>query len=138
MSTGPSFLAEHPKTHSCGELRRADVGKRAVLMGWVDSRRDHGGCVFIDLRDRDGVTRVVFRPEVSKEAHALAGELRGEFCVGIAGAVDERGSNVNPKLAPGEVELTADRLEIVSRAETPPVPIEDGIDTNEALRLKHR
>jgi aspartyl-tRNA synthetase len=133
-----SFLSEQKKTHSCGELRRANVGEKAVLMGWVHNRRDHGGCVFIDLRDRDGVTQVVFRPEVSADAHALAGELRGEFCIGVRGTVDERGANVNPKLATGEVELTADRLEIFSRAETPPFPIEDKIDTHEALRLKHR
>ena len=133
-----SFLSEHGKTHSCGELRRQHVGQRVVLMGWVGSRRDHGGAVFIDLRDRDGVTQVVFRPDVSADAHTLAGELRGEFCIGVVGTVEARGSNVNPKLATGEIELTAARLEVFSRAETPPFPIEDGIDTNEALRLKYR
>jgi aspartyl-tRNA synthetase len=133
-----SFLSDHQKTHSCGELRREHVGQKAVLMGWVANRRDHGGCVFIDLRDREGITQVVFRPEVNAEAHALAGDLRGEFCIGVTGTVDARGANVNPKLGTGEVELTADRLEIFARAETPPFPIEDGIDTNEALRLKHR
>jgi aspartyl-tRNA synthetase len=133
-----AFLTELPKSHSCGELRKEHVGKRAVLMGWVHNRRDHGGCVFIDLRDREGVTQVVFRPEVDAAAHALAGDLRGEYCIGVAGVVDARGSNVNPKLPTGEVELTADRLEIFSRADTPPFPIEDKIDTNEALRLKYR
>jgi aspartyl-tRNA synthetase len=133
-----SFLTEQKKTHSCGELRRDHVGQRAVLMGWVANRRDHGGCVFIDLRDRDGLTQVVFRPEVSADAHALAGDLRNEYCVGVTGTVEARGANVNPKLATGEIELTADRLEIFSRAETPPFAIEDGIETNEALRLKYR
>src|SRR5689334_5028379 len=133
-----AFLTDLKKTHSCGELRKEHVGGKAVLMGWVWNRRDHGGCVFIDLRDREGITQVVFRPEVSADAHALAGELRSEFCIGVTGTVDARGANVNPKLGTGDVELTADRLEIFSRADTPPFPIEDGIDTNETLRLKHR
>ena len=133
-----SFLSEHRKTHSCGDLRRGDIGKKAVLMGWVANRRDHGGMVFIDLRDRDGVTQIVFRPEVAADAHALAGELRGEFCIGVSGTVEARGTNVNAKLATGEIEVTADKLEIFSRADTPPFPIEDAIETNEALRLKYR
>ncbi len=107
-------------------------------MGWVDTRRDHGGCVFIDLRDKGGMCQVVFRPEVSTHAHALAGELRNEFCIAVTGVVDGRGENVNAKMPTGEVELTADRLEIFSRSETPPFPIEDRLDTNESLRLKHR
>jgi aspartyl-tRNA synthetase len=134
----PAFLTELRKTHSCGELRKEHVGQRAVLMGWVWNRRDHGGCVFIDLRDREGVTQVVFRPEVAAHVHALSGDLRGEYCIGVAGVVDSRGAMVNPKLATGEIELTADALTIFSRAETPPFPIEDNIDTNEALRLKYR
>jgi aspartyl-tRNA synthetase len=133
-----AFLTELKKTDSCGELRRTHVGRRVVLMGWVSTRRDHGGCVFIDLRDKGGMCQVVFRPEVSVEAHALAGELRNEFCIAVSGVVDGRGENVNTKIPTGEVELTADRLEIFSRAETPPFPIEDDIDTHEALRLKHR
>jgi aspartyl-tRNA synthetase len=133
-----AFLTELKKTHSCGELRKEHVGQRAVLMGWVWNRRDHGGCVFIDLRDREGVTQVVFRPEVAAEAHQLSGDLRGEYCIGVAGVVDSRGAMVNPKLPTGEVELTADALTIFSRAETPPFPIEDDLETNEALRLKYR
>jgi aspartyl-tRNA synthetase len=138
MSAPPAFLTELKKTHSCGELRKEHVGQDVVLMGWVWNRRDHGGCVFIDLRDRDGVTQVVFRPEVDAEAHALSGELRSEYCIGVVGVVDARGANVNPKLGTGEIELTARRLTIFSRAETPPFPIEDQLDTNEALRLKYR
>ncbi len=134
----PAFLTELKKSHSCGELRREHAGQRVVLMGWVDTRRDHGGVVFIDLRDRDGVTQVAFRPEVNPEAHALAGDLRNEFCVAVTGVVESRGGNVNPKLATGEIELTADALEIFSRSETPPFAIVDNLDTNEALRLKHR
>ena len=133
-----SFLSEHKKTHSCGQLRAADIGQRVVLTGWVDVRRDHGGCVFVDLRDRDGITQVVFDPQDSERAHALAGDLRSEFCIGVVGEVTSRGGNVNPKLPTGEIEVRARELEIFSRADTPPFPIEEQIDTNEALRLKHR
>jgi aspartyl-tRNA synthetase len=133
-----SFLTERKKTHGAGELRATDVGREVVLMGWVDGRRDHGGAVFIDLRDRTGITQVVFRKEEGEDVHALAGELRSEFCIAVAGRVDSRGGNVNPKLPTGEIELTATALEIFSRAETPPFPIEDDVETNESLRLKYR
>lgn len=126
------------KTHSCGELRAGDVGKTVTLSGWVHNRRDHGGAVFIDLRDRGGLTQVKFSPDLNTDAHALAGELRGEFCIGVTGTVVDRGENKNPKLPTGDIEVAATRLVIYSRAETPPFPIEDKIDTNEALRLKYR
>ncbi len=132
------FLSKYKKTHSCGALRASDAGSRANLVGWVDVRRDHGGCVFVDLRDRDGITQVVFDPTVNEAAHALAGDLRTEFCIGISGEVISRGDNINAKLPTGEIELKADTLEIFSRADTPPFPIEDDLDTNEALRLKYR
>ncbi len=133
-----SFLVDHKKTHSCGELRAADVGKSVVLCGWVWTRRDHGGALFIDLRDRDGVTQVVFRPDANVDAHAAAGELRGEYCIGVAGVVASRGENKNPKMPTGDIEVNVTQLEIFSRSETPPFAIEDQLDTNEALRLKHR
>jgi aspartyl-tRNA synthetase len=133
-----AFLDERKKTHSCGELRAAHVGSRVVLCGWVHNRRDHGGAMFIDLRDRDGITQVVFRADVNKDTHELANGLRGEYCIGLEGVVVERGANKNPKLATGDIEVEATRLEVFSRSETPPFPIEDGIETNEALRLKFR
>ena len=132
------FLSEHPQTHTCGQLRGRDVGERVVLNGWVHGRRDHGGCVFIDLRDREGLTQVVFDPQVDARAHELASELRSEFCLGIVGEVRSRGGNVNPNMPTGEIEIQAEHLEIFSRSETPPFEIADGIETNEALRLKHR
>jgi aspartyl-tRNA synthetase len=135
MST---FLAKYTRTHGCGSLRGTDVGQPVVLTGWVDTRRDHGGCVFIDLRDREGITQVMFDPSVNVWSHQLAGELRSEFCIGVHGTVTSRGSNVNPRLATGEIEVRCDVLEIFSRAETPPFPIEDEIETNEALRLQYR
>jgi aspartyl-tRNA synthetase len=133
-----SFLKEKKKTHSCGELRASDIGKKVVLCGWVDNRRDHGGAVFIDLRDREGVTQVVFREDLEKQAQALAGELRGEYCIGVEGVVADRGDNKNPKLPTGDIDVEATRVEIFSRSETPPFPIENKIETNEALRLRHR
>ena len=132
------FLSQHKKTHSCGQLRAAHVGQRVVLTGWVDVRRDHGNCVFVDLRDRDGIAQVVFDPQISVASHALAGDLRNEFCIGVVGTVLSRGDKVNPKMATGEIEVSADVLEVFSRSDTPPFPIEDEIETNEALRLKHR
>jgi aspartyl-tRNA synthetase len=132
------FLAKYKKTHSCGQLRASDLGSRVVLTGWVDVRRDHGGCVFVDLRDRDGITQIVFDPQVSEAAHRISGELRGEFCIGVVGKVISRGSNVNPKIPTGEIEVAADVLEIFSPAETPPFQVEDQTDTNEALRLTYR
>ena len=106
------FLTDLKRTHDCGALRAADVGKRVVLFGWVAARRDHGGCVFIDLRDRDGLTQVVFEPSVNADAHALAGELRCEFCIGVAGdGRRSRRRTSNPKLATGEIEVKADALD---------------------------
>ena len=133
-----SFLAKYKKTHSCGGLRGSDVGSQAVITGWVNVRRDHGGCVFVDLRDREGVTQVVFDPTVDESAHRLAGELRSEFCIGIVGDVRSRGDNINDKIPTGGIEVAVKTLEIFSTAETPPFQIEDDIDTHEALRLKYR
>jgi aspartyl-tRNA synthetase len=134
----PEFLTDLKRTHDCGALRAGDAGKRAVLFGWVAARRDHGGCVFIDLRDRAGLTQVVFEPHQGAEAHALAGELRGEFCVGLTGVVAERGGKKNPNLATGDIEVKADALTIFSRAETPPFEITDQTLAGESVRLKHR
>src|SRR5689334_16520660 len=125
------------RTHSCGALRREHVGQTVRLCGWVWRRRDHGGAIFIDLRDREGVTQVVFQ-STDAAAHALASDLRSEFCIGIEGTVSARGSNENAKLPTGAIEVNATKLELYSRSETPPFAIEDDLDTNEALRLKHR
>jgi aspartyl-tRNA synthetase len=134
----PRFITEIKRTHSCGELTRADVGKDVVLFGWVNNRRDHGGAVFIDLRDRAGVTQVVFEEDVRPEVHDLAGQLRLEYCVGVRGKVVSRGENVNPKLRTGEIEVHATELEIFNRSEPTPFQIEDRIDTSEEKRLQYR
>jgi len=132
------FITEVKRTHSCGELGAADVGKTVVLFGWVQNRRDHGGAVFIDLRDRFGLTQVVFEPDIDPEAHALAGTLRLEWCIGIQGKVASRGANVNPKMKTGEIEVRATALTVFNRSEPTPFPIEDRIDTAEEKRLVHR
>jgi aspartyl-tRNA synthetase len=137
-STSPRFIDDLKRTHSCGALGEAQIGERVVLFGWVQTRRDHGGCVFIDLRDREGLTQVVFDPQVSPEAHGLAGELRSEFVLGIQGTVVGRGSQINPRMKTGSIEIKAERLQIFNRSEAPPFAIEDVIDTHEEKRLAHR
>ncbi len=132
-----AFLSEHQRTHLCGQLRDSDIGKEVVLYGWVHNRRDHGGAVFIDLRDRDGLTQVVFEPDAG-EAHELAHDLRLEFVMGVVGKVASRGANVNPKMRTGAIEVKATKLVIFNPASPPPFLIENGIDTNEELRLKYR
>src|SRR5262245_24617095 len=122
-----SFLARHTKSHSCGALRASDAGQTVVLAGWVDTRRDHGGCVFVDLRDSGGITQIVFDPSTDAAAHALAGDLRTEFCIGVVGVVRSRGDNQNPRLATGEIEVWASEMEIFSRSDTPPFPLDDEV-----------
>lgn len=133
-----AFLASHSRTHSCGSLRASDAGKRVTVMGWVQSYRDHGGCVFIDLRDREGITQIFFDPTFNAAAHGVARDLRSEWCIGITGEVRARGGNVNDKIPTGAIEVWADSIEVFSQAETPPFAIEDGVETNEALRLRYR
>ena len=126
------------RTHSCDQLRPADVGQTATLAGWVDSRRDHGGVIFIDLRDRAGVTQVVFRPE---ENAAVAGQshgLRGEDVITVTGKVSPRlAGKENANLPTGAIELVADSLLVLNKADVPPFPLDEEI-TNEDLRLSYR
>ncbi|WNG35962.1 aspartate--tRNA ligase [Archangium minus] len=132
------FITEVKRTHTCGQLTKANIGEEVVLFGWVQNRRDHGGAVFIDLRDREGLTQVVFEPDIAKEAHELAGQLRLEFCIGIKGKVVSRGSQVNPKLKTGEIEIKASDLTIFNRSEPTPFLVEDSVDTAEEKRLAYR
>jgi aspartyl-tRNA synthetase len=132
-------VKSNKKTHSCGELAKKDVGATVTLMGWVHTRRDHGGLIFVDLRDRGGLTQVVFNPEISKESHELAGSIRSEFVLSVTGRVSPRpGNTVNPKLPTGEIEVLAGTLEILNQAKTLPFMIEDETDVAENLRLKYR
>ncbi len=128
------------RTHSCGELRAVDAGREVVLMGWVMRARDHGGLIFVDLRDREGITQVVFNPEVSPDAHTKAGLLRDEWVIAIRGVVNLRPPEmVNPSLATGEIEVLVAELRLLNAAKTPPFELEDfRVDISEALRLKYR
>ncbi|NVB41358.1 aspartate--tRNA ligase [Pseudenhygromyxa sp. WMMC2535] len=138
-----SALLDTGRTHSCNDLRIDHAGERVVLFGWVNFRRDLGGRIFIDLRDREGMTQVVFGPDVDAGTHEAAKVLRSEYCIGVAGKVVARVENegeANPNLASGEIEVEVDTLEIFSRSETPPFDIskDDRLDTNENLRLQYR
>jgi aspartyl-tRNA synthetase len=126
------------RTHSCGALRGKDAGQKVSLAGWVSGRRDHGGVIFIDLRDREGLTQVVFNPSLAAEVATTAHTLRAEFVVRIDGVVSPRPEGTkNAALATGDVEVLAEKLEILNSSETPPFPLdEDGV--NEDLRLRYR
>ncbi len=143
------FIDELKRTHDCGALRAADIGTEVVLFGWVHNRRDHGSLIFVDLRDREGLTQIVFDPDISADAHKLAESVRGEWVLGIRGRVRSRGeqwskkenkmvSAANPNLATGEIEVEVLEATVFNRAETPPFEITDELDTREEIRLQHR
>lgn len=132
-------LGNMRRTHHCCELGAEDIGKEVVLMGWIQRRRDHGGVIFVDLRDRNGITQVVFNPEVHREAHKKAHVLRSEYVIGVRGRVENRLEGMtNPKLKTGEIEVFVSELKILNAAETPPFMIEDEVDVSENNRLKFR
>ena len=127
------------RTHTCGQLSEKELGAQVVLMGWVQRRRDHGGVIFIDLRDREGLTQVVFNPDINAQVHAKAHALRSEYVIGIRGRVEARPEGMlNPNMKTGSIEVMVDELRILNAAQTPPFQIEDQIDVGEAIRLKHR
>lgn len=127
------------RTHTCGELREKNVDEKVILNGWVDRRRDLGGLIFIWLRDRYGITQVVFEPDFNKDAYELAKKLRSEFVISVEGKVRKRPEDaVNNELRTGAVDVLADKLIILNEAETPPFAIKDETDAFEDLRLKYR
>ncbi|MBW7476261.1 aspartate--tRNA ligase [Paenibacillus oenotherae] len=127
------------KTHSCGQLSKAEVGQTVTLNGWVQRRRDLGGVLFIDLRDRTGIVQIVFNPDFSGDALAIADRARNEFVLAVKGQVVERDSEtVNTNIATGEIEIRVTEIEIMNAAKTPPFPIEDGVEVDESIRLKYR
>jgi aspartyl-tRNA synthetase len=135
------FLKEHPRTHNCNQLTKEDLGKEVVIMGWVNSLRDHGGRRFVDLRDRWGLTQIVFKPETDAQLHERAHQLRSEWCIGVVGVVEDRtanGGSPNPKLKTGEIEVDVKTLEVFNPSAVPPFLIEDQIDTAEEKRLSNR
>ncbi len=138
-SVALDFLGDLQRTHTCGELRGPDEGKHVVLMGWVHRRRDHGGVIFVDLRDREGITQVVFHEDVGPAVHGRAEEVRPEYVVAVEGKVAPRGAGaVNPNLATGAVEVVASKIWILNESRTPPFPMEEQVDVAEDVRLKYR
>jgi aspartyl-tRNA synthetase len=127
------------RTHTCGQLRLEDAGKKATLAGWVHSYRDHGGLVFVDLRDREGLTQLVFNPETQPEAHKLARSVRCEWVVAAKGTIQLRSEGMeNPKLPTGQIEVAVEQFEILNRAKTPPFELDEAEKTGEEVRLAAR
>ncbi|MCC7155687.1 MAG: aspartate--tRNA ligase [Bryobacterales bacterium] len=133
------FLGELRRSHDCGALRSSHVGARVTLMGWVHRRRDLGGVIFIHLRDREGVSQIVFRADADPAIHSRAEQLRSEYVVAIEGIVEGRTpETVNPNIPTGEVEVVAEKIWILNTSETPPFPMEETVDVSEDARLKYR
>jgi aspartyl-tRNA synthetase len=127
------------RTHYCGSLNLSHAGQQVVLTGWVQRRRDHGGLIFVDLRDRSGIVQVVFSPDFAREAFQKAEIIRSEYVLAVAGRVEKRPEGTeNPHLATGQIDVRAAEVRILSRAKTPPFYIEDGVEVDENVRLRYR
>jgi aspartyl-tRNA synthetase len=127
------------RTHFCNDLGIKNVGEQVTLMGWVLRRRDHGGVIFIDLRDRRGITQVVFNPEINPEVHAKAHQIRSEWVLAIQGKVKARpGDMANPKLVTGAIEVLVSDLRLLNSSETPPFPLDEDVEVSDNLRLQYR
>ena len=127
------------RTHSCNDLNSSNIGEEIILMGWVLRRRDHGGVIFIDLRDRHGLTQIVFNPETNSEVHAKAHQVRSEWVLAVRGTVVARLEGMaNPKLATGEIEIMVNELRILNPSATPPFPLDEETEVSENLRLQYR
>ncbi|MCJ7514443.1 MAG: aspartate--tRNA ligase, partial [Dehalococcoidia bacterium] len=127
------------KSHSCGELTEKHIGHEVTLAGWVHRRRDHGGLIFIDLRDKEGIAQVVFNPETSSKSHKTANELRNEYVAKITGKVAKRPDGTeNLKLPTGKIEVIASDIQILNTAKTPPFYINEDVEVDENLSLKYR
>jgi len=138
-SANSDGLGDWKRSAYCGDLRAPDAGREVTVMGWVHTRRDHGGLIFVDLRDRAGIVQVVFNPERSGAAFQLAGELRGEFVIAVRGRVEPRPpETLNPNLATGEIEVIASEARLLSRARSTPFPIDGEAPVTESTRLKYR
>ncbi|MEW6186536.1 MAG: aspartate--tRNA ligase [Thermodesulfobacteriota bacterium] len=138
----PNLISSKPigqRTHDCGSLTAKDIGLKVNLAGWVDTRRDHGGLIFIDLRDRTGITQVVFNPEINSEAHRQAHQLRSEYCLSIQGTVRSRPEGMaNTNLKTGEIEVLVDAYELLNTSKTPPFTLDETGEVSEAVRLRYR
>ena len=125
------------RTHYCGDLRESNINEEVVLMGWVQKKRNLGGLVFVDLRDRSGLCQIIFDTDVNAEAFAKAEKLGSEYVVAVKGKVAERSSK-NPNMPTGDIEVFATELKVLNKSETPPIYIKDDDNVSEELRLKYR
>jgi aspartyl-tRNA synthetase len=133
------LMKDMKRTHMCSELNKNNVNKRVTLMGWVQTRRDLGGLIFIDLRDRTGIMQVVFDANRFNESFDKVESLRNEYVIAVSGLVVERSEETkNPKIPTGDIELSASELRILNKSDTPPIYIEENSKVSEALRLKYR
>ncbi|HUH65970.1 MAG TPA: aspartate--tRNA ligase [Syntrophales bacterium] len=133
------FLTVKKRTHYCGDLAASNVGEEVILMGWVNRRRDHGGVIFVDLRDREGLAQIVFNPDISPETHGGAHSIRNEFVLAVRGTVQKRPEGMeNPNLKSGAVEVMVHELEILNESKTPPFVLNEEADVSETVRLKYR
>lgn len=138
-SSASDSLGDWQKTHHCNSLGTAEIGQTVILMGWVQRRRDHGGLIFVDLRDREGITQVVFDPQYNAQAHEHAHGLRSEYVLAVQGKVRPRPEGMtNPKLFTGEIEVITSELRILNPSRTPPFQVEDDLDASENIRLRYR
>ncbi|WP_022849987.1 aspartate--tRNA ligase [Limisalsivibrio acetivorans] len=134
-----SNLGDWRRSHHCGELNASDIGKQVTLMGWVRRRRDHGGVIFVDLRDREGLTQVVMSPEIDKDVHQTAEDIRTEFVIAVKGEVDHRPEGtVNENLPTGEIEVIVKEIKILNPSLTPPFVLDEYGNVSEDVRLKYR
>ncbi len=132
-------MINEKRSHHCGELNQNNAGQEVVLCGWVSKRRDHGGLIFVDLRDRSGIVQIVADPDTAGSSFKIAEDIRNEYVIKVAGKVRMRDEEtVNENLATGHIEVVATEIEVLNKAKTPPFYIQDGIDTDENLRLKYR
>jgi aspartyl-tRNA synthetase len=133
------MLGNWKRTHLCGTVTSAELGQDVCLMGWVQRRRDHGGLIFIDLRDREGIVQLALDPDRDPEAHKKAEQIRNEFVIAVHGKVSPRPEGtVNPSMKTGEVEVEVSELKILNRSETPPFMIDEHSEVAENIRLKYR
>ena len=132
-------MINEKRSHHCGELGKDQAGEKVILCGWVSKRRDHGGLIFIDLRDRSGIVQVVADPESAGTSFKTAEDIRNEFVIKVEGKVRLRDADtINENIATGTIEVLASEIEVLNKAKTPPFYIKDDIDTDENLRLKFR